>query len=367
MESRATSTQSAPVATQVQDPDLAIANDSTVMLSEESLQTEDLSTASVTSKPANSPATGEASSDAEGEVKDQKKLDKGKQKADSVDQESPLPNDASHAYHKPSNTEVKYAHMLKKQQQDKRDERARILKRVEDDKIQRRKLAAERKAEAEKAKNKPEETAEVGSSRPKPQTSKQYEECALQIRLFDGSTIRSRFPSSASLRVDVRPWIDQHQDGNTAYTFKQVLTPFPNRKIEISDEEQSLQSQGLAPSATLILVPVQGYITAYDSSSNASLVSRGVSTGYEWASWGTGIVTGLFGSLLGGSPAAQPQEEQRSSPTSAAPSASRINVRTLRDQNRQDDQQFYNGNAVRNHILSFENSTNFLVKFRTKK
>jgi UBX domain len=306
------------------------------------LRAGNLPTAPAINNPASSTAageaTGKATSNADGQAKEQKKLDKGKQKADSGDR-------------KPSESESKYVQILKKQQQEKKDERARILKRVEDDKIQRRQAAAERKAEAERAKDKPKEPAEVGSNRPAPRKSRQYEECALQIRLFDGSTIRSRFPSSATLRVDVRPWIDQHQDGNTAYTFKEVLTPLPNKNITISDEEQSLQSQGLVPSATLIIVPVQGSISAYDSSGGTGLVSRGVSAGYGLASWGTGMVTGLVGSLIGAGPAAQPQEEQSSAPVSTDPSTSRINVRTLRDQDRRDDQQFYNGNAVSKSAL----------------
>lgn len=348
LESRASASElmPAPVPVQAEDSSTVVANDSNVLPSEESVQAEDLSTGSTISKPAEKVTAGEARSSVDSQREQPKKLDKGKQKADPEDQYSELPNDASPAHQKPSITETKYAQLLKKQQQDKRDERARILKLVEDDKIQRRKLAAERKTEVEKAKHGHEESPDIRSGISTLHTSKRYEECALQIRLFDGSSLRSRFSSSATLRVDVRPWIDQHQDGNTAYTFKEVLTPLPNRQITISDEEQSLQSLGLAPSATLILIPVQGSITAYGDSTDG-LVSRGISTGYGWASWGAGMVTSLFGGLTGGSTAAQHQEEQSSGPTSAAtPSGSTINIRTLRDQNRPDDQQFYNGNAL---------------------
>lgn len=349
LESRATSNQppAAPVTDQEHDSGPTIESHSNVSPLEESLQADNLRTGLVTDIPARPAPTGESNSSA-AQGTEQKKLDKGKQKAISQDPKPSPQNDSSSGHQKPSDAEMKYALKLKKQQQAKREERARILKSVEDDKAQRRKLAEERKAAAEKAKA-GSEAVETRSSSTVSKTSKQYKECALQIRLFDGSTIRSRFPSSGSLRVDVRPWIDEHQDGNTAYTFKEVLTPLPNRQITISDEEQSLQSQGLTPSATLILVPVQGYTTAYDNSSSSGLVSRGVSAGFGLASWGAGMVTGLVGSLIGGGPAPQSREEQSAqqvAPTNTTPPGSRINVRTLGDQNRQDDQQFYNGNAV---------------------
>jgi len=89
-----------------------------------------------------------------------------------------------------------YVLMRKKRQQDMKDERARVLKRVEDDKVERKQREAQRKAEAT--------TAQAPVSSPevtRPSSSKQ---CALQIRLFDGSTIRERFPSTGNLRKDVR-------------------------------------------------------------------------------------------------------------------------------------------------------------------
>ena len=88
--------------------------------------------------------------------------------------------------------------------------------------------------------------------------------CAVQVRLLDGSTIRSRFPSDQTLRTHVRAWVDeQRSDGDVPYTFKQILAPKPNRAITISEEDESLQSLGLTPSATLVMVPVQGSIAAY--------------------------------------------------------------------------------------------------------
>lgn len=298
--------------------------------------------------------------------------------------------------------DMKYALMQKKRQQEAREERARILKRVEDDKAERREREALRKAQA-KAK---EGVVDQGSSSIlKSSSSKSLSvECALQIRLFDGATIRSRFPSSGCLRADVRyaleqkslpsplssrthlfsehssmapesrlsegltltsgtrPWIDKQQDSmDVPYTFKHVLTPHPNKNISISEEEQSLESLELTPSATLILVPVKGYTSAYEAS-DAGLVSRGLSAGFGFVSSGVGIVAGALGGLLGGGAAsanpanpATPSDETQDNPTPSTTPA--INVRTLRDQERRpEDHQFYNGNAVSSQQTSKSSS-----------
>jgi hypothetical protein len=242
-----------------------------------------------------------------------------------------------------SSADKKYALMQKKRAQDAKDERARILKRVEDDKAERREREAKRKADAKALADG--EPLPSGPSSLQQAKSTNSAECALQIRMFDGSTIRNRFPSSASLRRDVRPWIDEKQIGDQPYNFKQVLTPLPNKIIETSEEEGTLQSLGLTPSATLILVPIAAYSSAYEGGSG--LVSRGVSAGYGILSSGLGMVTGLLGSFLGGGGAAPHVGEQRQTPSSAPNPNPSINVRTLRDQQSpRDDQQFYNGNAV---------------------
>jgi hypothetical protein len=185
-----------------------------------------------------------------------------------------------------STADKKYAMMQKKRAQDSRDERARILKRVEDDKAERREREAQRKAEAKAlADGQP---LPSGPSSLQQAKSTNSAECALQIRMFDGLTIRNRFPSSASLRRDVRPWIDEKQTGDQPYNFKQVLTPLPNKNIEASEEEGTLQSLGLTPSATLILVPIASYSSAYEG--GTGLISRGISAGYGVVSSGLGIV-----------------------------------------------------------------------------
>lgn len=249
-----------------------------------------------------------------------------------------------------------YAQQQRKRQQEAKSERERILRVIENDKAERKEKEEQRKA---LAKAEAEGNDGAGGlvnqqlARETAQTiPKNAKECAVQVRLFDGSTIRQRFPSEQTLRSHVRPWIEeQRSDGDTPYTFKQILTPMPNRTLSISEEEESLQSLGLTPSATLVMVPVQGYTAAY--AGDSGLLSKGVSTGYNVISSGAGYISGALGTFLGVGQA-QPQAERTSpssqgdGPREARPSESNINVRTLRDQRQEkkDDHQLYNGNQV---------------------
>lgn len=251
-----------------------------------------------------------------------------------------------------------YAAQQRKRQQEAKLERERILRQIEHDKAERKEKEERRKATAKAeaegidgAGGLVDQQLASEVNFPKPTGSK---ECAVQVRLFDGSTVRSRFPSDQTLRGNVRPWVDQQKlDDDVPYTFKQVLTPMPNRTLSISEEEESLQSLGLTPSATLVTVPVQGYTAAY--SGGQGIVSKGASAGYNVVSAGAGIVTGALGTFLGlgratitgEPPGIHDATMQENADSDATGTESGINIRTLRDQrDDQDDHQLYNGNQV---------------------
>lgn len=163
--------------------------------------------------------------------------------------------------------ESKYANLLRKKKQDERDERQRILRRIEDDKRERR----EREAQERQARLLLSATEDDGAS-PRQQPVEEIQlpargfgtHCSLQIRLLDGSTMRSRFPSDVKLSKEVREWIDENRtDSDEPYTFRVVLTPLPNKAIEPSEEADSLRDLGLSPSATLVMVPRVRVATAF--------------------------------------------------------------------------------------------------------
>ncbi|KAI9779857.1 MAG: hypothetical protein M1839_007170 [Geoglossum umbratile] len=265
-----------------------------------------------------------------------------------------------------------YVQQQRKKQLEAKQERERIMKLVENDKVERREREERRKALAAMTTGK---STTPESDVPAAQlprvtersTAAPAREFPIQIRLLDGSTIRTRFPPSATLRGDVRSWVDQQRsDGDTPYTFKQILTPLPNRAVTISEEEESLRALGLTPSATLVLVPVPEYTDAYRAGSG--LLSGGISAGYSLVSSGAGMVSAALGSLLGIGRSAVPQDDNASfgqsastgrgmqdePPTGPANLGPGGNIRTLRDREADGDRQWYNGNQVRYQIRNTE-------------
>ena len=255
--------------------------------------------------------------------------------------------------------QAKHAQEQRKRQADIKVERERVLRQIEQDKADRREKEERRRALAKaEAEGNVEEASEPAVG---PQmratsvsnTKSQAKECAVQVRLFDGSTIRNRFPSDQTLK-DVRKWVDDERSDDIPYTLKQILTPLPNRSLTISEEQESLRGLNLVPSATLVMVPIQGYTAAY-SGANPGLISRGLSAGYSTVATGAGMVTGALGTFLGlGQATAQPdttsetRQEESAADRHTSSSNPTIRVRTLHDQQvKKDDRQFYNGNQVR--------------------
>ncbi|PQE13447.1 UBX domain-containing protein [Rutstroemia sp. NJR-2017a WRK4] len=248
-----------------------------------------------------------------------------------------------------------YADTQRKIQQDAKDERERVRKLIDDDKIARRVRETERKAKASGAATEKPTTPNNAS------TSSKSENCALQIRLFDGSTIRSRFPSSSTLNKE---WIDEQRTDDTPYVFKQILSPLPNRNISMTEEVMDVKSLGLMPSATLrspagltlgrctdtdggfrlILVPVHEYASSYEGSNTPGLLWRGISGGYRLGSWGLNQIMGSLRNIVNG-PATNPTESPSTTTSTTATPAN--NLRSLRDRHRDtDDHQLYNGNTL---------------------
>ncbi|GLA29519.1 hypothetical protein ACMYSQ_003966 [Aspergillus niger] len=200
----------------------------------------------------------------------------------------------------------------------------------------------------------PKETITEPAERRQPSPPKQYR---LQVRLFDGSSVRSSFTPTQTIRNDVRPWLDSQMEERSPYNLKHILTPLPNRTLTIADEEQTLAELGLGSSANLVMVPIQSYTEAY-SGAGASLPARAVSSAYGLVSSAVGTATGLVGSFFGYGTTQSSGNEAAPAPGTASSGSNdagrrRVNasrgpiIRTLRDaQNEGDDRQFYNGNQL---------------------
>ncbi|KAL8738034.1 MAG: hypothetical protein Q9181_001102 [Wetmoreana brouardii] len=257
-----------------------------------------------------------------------------------------------------------YAQEQRKRKQEAKAERERILRQIENDKAERKEKEAQRRAlakvEAAEAMDAEEASDLTDRDLPKNWASAtQSQQCSLQVRLFNGATIRGKFAPEQTLGNDVRTWIaEQRTDGDSPFTLKQILTPMPNKTIAISEEEESLQSLSLLPSATLVMVPIQGYTGAYPS--DQGMVGRAVSAGYNAASFGGSMLKGAMGTFFGfgrATPSDRGPATEEQSPEDSSSTYSRtvaegegVKFRTLRRQGEGDtDHQLYNGNQVWEH------------------
>ena len=221
------------------------------------------------------------------------------------------------------------AELAKQRRAQQAEDRKRILKRIEQDKEERRQLAAQKEQQRNDMRSADGvTTGPVSSIRP----SKTSEMTAIQVRLFDGSTIRSRFKSNSTVK-DVRKWVDETRtDGKLPYTFKQLLTPMPSKAVEETEENKQLDETGLSPSSTLILIPVRHFASAYDGASQG-IVGRVFALLLSFFTW----ILSLVG--LGGAP------EQ--APVRTIPVAQdKERCRNVQDAQDRRDQQLYNGNSV---------------------
>ncbi|KAI1307466.1 hypothetical protein F5Y03DRAFT_394005 [Xylaria venustula] len=242
----------------------------------------------------------------------------------------------------PPTAEQTHANEVKLRKQQANEERKRILKRIEDDKRARKEReAAERRArqllsaDADADANSGESTASIPlRERDTKAGGRGGDQCSLQVRLLDGTTIRTRFASDQTLSSDVRKWIDEERtDSDAPYSFRVVLTPRPNKVIEPQEEIKSLLSLGLAPSATLVLIPTR-YSAAYARAGGLFSPLVGVFSSLYGAIMNS--IGGFFALFFGGGGGGGDNSGHGDVP-----------MENLRARRR--DAQFYNGNS-----LSFE-------------
>ncbi|KAK0633611.1 hypothetical protein B0T14DRAFT_507369 [Immersiella caudata] len=250
----------------------------------------------------------------------------------------------------------KHVEQVKRKQSAAREERQRILQAIEDDKAARRARQAEKEAMRKAAAEPEEKQDDVPFAPASPlyaTTGRITEHCALQVRLLDGSTIRSKFSSHDTLK-DVRQWVDDTTKGDvpggrkTAYIFKILLTPLPSKTIDVTEEGKALYDLGLTPSATLILVPGPKHAaTAYAAAPVAGNGLRGlISYILSFIASFLGVVVSFFSTLFstsGPPQAPTPQGGPANGPTTGR-DGSRMGARRVNE--RRSEQQFYNGNST---------------------
>jgi hypothetical protein len=185
-----------------------------------------------------------------------------------------------------------WANLQRQRNLEARRERQRVLAQIEADKQARREANEARKHELADQK-----TNSSSSKLPRKNKSDGFHQTAhIQVRLLSGSTIRKSFPSSTPA-AQLRPWIDkalrsEDETSVPAYQLKHLPgPPEPARPIDVGDEQHSLQDLDLAPSATLVLLPVKGSVDAYTTGSSWGLLDLPFAA--------VGLVAGAVGGAVG--------------------------------------------------------------------
>lgn len=301
----------------------------------------------ITSPASSSAPTQVGTQAAPAEEPKQEKKNKGKARAEPEDEAKKGVNERA------INAEQAHANEVKQRKHHENEERRRILKRIEDDKRARKEReAAERRARALLSGN---ADADAGSEsialpqRLPPTTAPGHgEHCNLQVRLLDGSTVRNRFASGGTLAADVRGWIDEARtDGDAPYAFRVVLTPQPNRVIAPQEEGKTLLDLGLAPSATLVLIPTPYSIAYARAGGVLAPIARVVSSlcGAIIASIGGFFALFFGGGSGGGGNGSGSGSGRHGHEHGHGHAAEDIPMENLRAR-RRGDSQLYNGNSV---------------------
>ncbi|KAI4172300.1 MAG: hypothetical protein LQ346_008626, partial [Caloplaca aetnensis] len=263
----------------------------------------------------------------------------------------------------PVSNQFLYAQEQRKRKHEAKEDKERILRAIENDKVERKEKETQRRALAEADAGAVEaDDADKGNESHNQRNAANWgatpypQQCSLQVRLFDGATIRGRFEPSQTLGSAVRKWIAEHRmDGDSPFTLKQILTPLPTRTITISEEEESLQSLGLLPSATLVMVPIQSYIGAYTS--DRGLGGKSIIVGYNAACAGGNLLKGVVGTVLAfGRAEANNQEDITRGQDSNGSSRTEYHATAVREgaiirtlsaqEGRHKEHQLYNGNQL---------------------
>ena len=233
-------------------------------------------------------------------------------------------------------------------------ERARIKAQIEADKRARRDAdrKAREEAEVQRRRTQLHELRKANSTTSDPRAT----DVRLQVRLFDGATIRKSFPAESTVSKDVRSWIDgevtqKSPGGGQPYNLKLILTPLPNRQIEAGEEDSVLPDiEGVKGSATFVMVPVQSYVESYHNPGSGGLVGNAVGaaqtvvgTGIGLMGSAAGLVLGGLGRLMGGGAAQNDSiaQAQQISVQAGPPARDmrNVRVRTLGDQRRDEEEE----------------------------
>ncbi|KAF9580222.1 hypothetical protein BGW38_003225 [Lunasporangiospora selenospora] len=231
-----------------------------------------------------------------------------------------------------------------KEKREEAEYKKKVMRDLEEDKARRK--AERERAKALAAQQSQETTAqETQAHNPTPAQLRNdaapalaFDTSRLNIRLFDGSSIRNTFKATDTLQR-VREWIDTNQDGDNAYNIAQII---PARTF--LDESKMLRDLELCPSATLVLKRTAVSYSAYEDSEGAVSTAMG----YGWSALGFAgkLANSAYSTLSYYNPLADSRPSSSSSNTTAGPSGSRNHTSDSARQKKKDTESTYNGNST---------------------
>ncbi|KAF9284416.1 hypothetical protein BGZ68_004690 [Mortierella alpina] len=169
---------------------------------------------------------------------------------------------------------------IEKEKREEAEYKKRVKQALEEDKARRKaeKERAQAAAAATKAQSAPApeevltpsdiraQNAGLAQARNDAAPALAFDSSRLNIRLFDGSSIRNTFKATDTLQ-DVRNWINENQEGDeNAYNIVQLI---PQRTF--TDETKMLRDLELCPSATLVLKKTATSSSAYGAAGDGAV------------------------------------------------------------------------------------------------
>ncbi|XP_026521172.1 UBX domain-containing protein 4 isoform X2 [Notechis scutatus] len=212
--------------------------------------------------------------------------------------------------------------------------RERIRQQIALDRAERAARFARSKEEAEAAKAAALQAKQAEMEARKETSQKEKSAIArIQFRLPDGSSFTNSFPSDAPLEEAHR--FAAQIVGNTYGNFS-LATMFPRREFTKDDYEKKLSDLGLAPSASIVLLPAGRPATAVIQSSSGDLWKFLGTILYPLIAVWRFISNFLFTSPPSSQPPARHHQQQHSNPSAsstAEPNRQAVRKRVLEKRN----------------------------------
>merc|ERR1712098_971748 len=133
---------------------------------------------------------------------------------------------------------------------------------IEQDRIDRKaKYDAEKKAAEEKRKEKEKDALAAQAALAEKTASERATVARIQFRLPDGSSQTKQFPAESPLS-EVYEFVTSGLD--TPFSSFSLSTTFPRRMLDQEDKNTSLKQLQMAPSATILVLPLGGIVSNQD-------------------------------------------------------------------------------------------------------